>query len=614
VRFGGPALAVLVTLCEPVFGHAPPTPIPAPPLRVRANQLVDSTNSVFLLRGVAMPGLEVFSPAPADLDSQRTMTRFTFRIIQQRWNMNAVRLPVSPEIWKRDGQAYFDRVAGVVSAANQEGLVVILAAQEDARSGTPAPTGLPSPGMTGFWRACAGAFQKSQGVIFALFNEPGTRSITGFSAGTHRAADWQMWRNGGTLAQGQTAAGMQDLVNAIRAAGATQIIAAPSFHDGLGFQGFVPEFYLQDANVLYETYPFYDQGLTDAARNANFGFLAGTFPVYAGAWGMPFGRAVAACSAIPRDVSQANDLLFQTVAYFDLRGISWTVADFAPGSLIQSFDDFPATPLGQSWNCDATGGSPSGIGQFVLLWMTGDPAGFGSLAANQISSAAGGIPGPVAPGQILALYGQLIGPEIAAGAQLDANGRVTTTLAETQVFFDGIPAPMLLAGAFQVNVQASYEVAGRASTVVQLMYRGIPSNKVELPVVNAAPGILTLLGTSVAAALNQDGTVNDLTNPAARGSVISVFATGAGLMKPASVTGAPAQAPLPAPVLPVTLKIANQETELFYAGAAPGFAGVLQVNARVPTNLALEAAVTRASIVLVVGAQESRQGITFWVK
>ena len=153
MRFGGPALAVLVTLCEPVFGHAPPTPIPVPPLRVRANQLVDSANSVFLLRGVVMPGLEVFSPGPADLASQRAMTPFTFRIIQQRWNMNAVRLPVSPEIWKRDGQAYFDRVAGVVSAANQEGLVVILAAQEDARSGTPAPTGLPGAGTTAFWRA-----------------------------------------------------------------------------------------------------------------------------------------------------------------------------------------------------------------------------------------------------------------------------------------------------------------------------------------------------------------------------------------------------------------------------------------------------------------------------
>jgi hypothetical protein len=73
-----------------------------------------------------------------------------------------------------------------------------------------------------------------------------------------------------------------------------------------------------------------------------------------------------------------------------------------------------ATPLGQSWTCEGPSGggagdSQTGIGQFVLLWMTGDPAGFGSLAANQITSAAGGIPGPVAPGQILSLYGQLIG-------------------------------------------------------------------------------------------------------------------------------------------------------------------------------------------------------------
>ena len=49
------------------------------------------------------------------------------------------------------------------------------------------------------------------------------------------------------------------------------------------------------------------------------------------------------------------------------------------------------------------------MGQFVLLWMSGDPAGFGSLAVNQIANAAGGIPAPVAPGEVLSLFGQQIG-------------------------------------------------------------------------------------------------------------------------------------------------------------------------------------------------------------
>ena len=83
-----------------------------------------------------------------------------------------------------------------------------------------------------------------------------------------------------------------------------------------------------------------------------------------------------------------------------------------------------------------------------------------------------------------------------------------------------------MAGAFQVNAQVPYEVAGRKTTVVQLVYRGVPSNPVELAVTDAAPQLFTLLGTSQAAVLNQDGSVNALTNAAARGSVISFFAIG----------------------------------------------------------------------------------------
>ena len=125
-----------------------------------------------------MPGLEAIAPTAADLESVRAMNGFTFRVIRQRWNMNAVRLPVSAAVWKRDGKAYLDKVAAVVALANAEGLLAVLAAQEDARSGS-ADTGLPSAALVDFWKACAGAFAQTPGVIFALFNEPSTRNIPG---------------------------------------------------------------------------------------------------------------------------------------------------------------------------------------------------------------------------------------------------------------------------------------------------------------------------------------------------------------------------------------------------------------------------------------------------
>ncbi len=587
---------------RPAEGHAPPTPIPVPPLRVKANLLVDSAGTVFQLRGVSLPGLEAISPTAADVANVNAMTGFTFRVMRQRWNMNAVRLPVSAAVWKRDGPGYLDRVASVVALANGESLIVVLGAQQDGS--------LPDAALLDFWKACATRFANTPGLILALCNEPSTRDIAGSGAAANRPADWQVWRNGGALASGAAAVGMQDLVNAIRAAGAQQIIAAAGFQNRAGFQGFSAQFYLADANVMYEWHPYFDVALTDEERIASFGFLAGTFPLYAGAWGMPFGHATAACTAIPRDVSQAGDLLQAAMAYFDFRNVSWTVTDFTPGSLIQTFTDYPATILGH-WTCDTTSDPGSGIGQFVLLWMTGDAAGFGSLAVDEIASVAGGIPAPVAPGEIISLYGEGIGPANAVAGPLDASGRVATTLAETQVLFDGRPAPLLFTWAFQVNVQVPYEVAGRKTTTVQLVYRGVPSNTVDLAVVDTAPGLLTLLGTSQAAALNQDGSVNDITNPAARGSVISFFAVGAGVMKGGAPTGVAAGNPLGVPSLPVVLKMANVAAEVLYAGEAPGLVGCLQVNARIPADFPDG---DRGSVVLSVGGAESRVGVTFWVR
>ena len=607
-------IALLLALSPALSGHALPTPIPVPPLRTRATLLVDSTNQIFLLRGVEMPGLEVANPGQSDLDAQHAMTALTFRIIQQRWNMNAVRLPVSAAIWRRDGQAYLDQIAAVAAAANQEKLVVILAAYGDARSGAAVDTGLPGSDVAAFWTACAAFFKSTPGLVFALYNEPSTRSIPGSSPSAHRAADWRIWLSGGAIAGGQTAVGMQALVDAIRSTGAQQIISAPGFQDSLEFQGFGPDYYIRDSNVIYETHPFYDHGTTAGDWDANLAGVAGQFPIYAGAWGMPFGHADAACSAIPAGVPQATDLLFQTVAYFDQHNISWTAADFEPGSLIRNFTDDAATTLDQQWTCDASNDPQNGIGQFILLFMTGDPAGFGSIDPSQIASAAGGPAEPVAPGQIISIFGQLIGPQNSVGAQLDASGNIARLLGDTQVFFDGIPAPMFLAGYFQVNVQVPYEVAGEAAAKVQLVFRGVPSNLIQLPLVDAAPGLLVPLASTDAAAFNQDGTLNSASNAAARGSILTVFATGCGQTSPASATGVPAQLPPPLPALPLTLTVANLQAEILFAGAAPGLVGATQINLRIPPDVPVESPPARAPLILTVDGHASRAGITFWIQ
>jgi uncharacterized protein (TIGR03437 family) len=533
---------------------------------------VDSTNTPFLLRGVGVPAWDTAAPP--------------FRIIQQRWNMNAVRLPVEVAVWRKEGQPYFDRLSKTVAAANAEGLVAILAAVGDDASG------LPGTGVVDFWRACAAAFRTAPGVILSLYHEPQRRNN----------ADWRTWHDA-----------MQPLVNAIRAAGATQIVSASSYQDVLGFQGFQPDFYVTDPNVMYEVHPYFDTASTDDQRTANFGNLAGIFPMFAGAWGIPTGKPIPACTGVPNDVNRATEMLFQAVAYFDARGISWSVADFAPGSLIGAGADYPPTALDKPWTCDGASGPGIGIGQFVLLWITGGPAGFGSLQASQISSAAGGFPGPIAPGEIITIFGQLIGPAKTVAGSYDAAGRLPVALSETQVFFDGVAAPLFAADAFQVNVQVPWETAGRKSTMVQLIYRGVPSNVVELPLVDTAPGIFAVLGTTQAAVLNQDGIINDAGSPAPRGSVVSFFATGLGQSTPPSATGVRAAA-AGGMANTATFKMANVPVEVLYAGPAPGLVGVTQINARIPLTVPISGPADRVSITVSAGGAESRQGVTFWVK
>jgi uncharacterized protein (TIGR03437 family) len=56
------------------------------------------------------------------------------------------------------------------------------------------------------------------------------------------------------------------------------------------------------------------------------------------------------------------------------------------------------------------------------------------------------------------------------------------------------------------------------------------------PVVAASPGVYTVDG-QYAAALNQDGTINSAEDPAAAGSIVSVFATALGRISPAPADG-----------------------------------------------------------------------------
>jgi uncharacterized protein (TIGR03437 family) len=246
-----------------------------------------------------------------------------------------------------------------------------------------------------------------------------------------------------------------------------------------------------------------------------------------------------------------------------------------------------------------------------------EPGPFAPAVLSQVVNAASGIAGGVSPGEILSIRGYSVGASAVSGLKLDASGMVVSSLNGLQVTFDGKAAPLIYTSANQTNLIVPYEVAAKTSTVMQVVYAAASGTLQTaawiLPVVGSAPGVFTLdaTGTGQAAVLNQDGSVNSATNPAARGSVISIYATGEGQTSPEGVTGGVTQSNTTTPLLPVTAKIGGIGATVQYAGSAPGeVAGLLQVNAVVPQGVSPGPAVP---VTVSVGGIASQSRVTIAV-
>ncbi len=253
-------------------------------------------------------------------------------------------------------------------------------------------------------------------------------------------------------------------------------------------------------------------------------------------------------------------------------------------------------------------GTFSGAGFRVALSVSSGPYD-PQFARQGVVSAASQLAGAIAPGEIISIFGNNIGPSSPASTLLDDSGLVSKKLAGIQMLCDGSPAPLIYVSAGQINAVVPYAVAGRTSTQVMVYSQGQTSAPVSIPVAPSAPSLFAVdaSGTGQGAILNENGSANSAVNPAARGSVITLFATGEGQTNPPGVDGKLATDPLPQPVLPVEVLIGNVAAEIQYKGAAPGeVAGVLQINARVPTSIQPG----NQPIVLTVGQASSANTVT----
>lgn len=200
---------------------------------------------------------------------------------------------------------------------------------------------------------------------------------------------------------------------------------------------------------------------------------------------------------------------------------------------------------------------------------------FGLFGSLSITNAASGQTNIIAPGSLIAVYGTgAIGiPPAQFPIPTNVNG-VTMTINNTA-------APLLFGSNGQINAQVPFEIQTGAG-LLTLMQGGSVVGSTNFVVQAAAPGLF-LLGQGRAAVLNADFSINSDAKPASVGSYIAAFMTGLGPVDNPVETGQAASAnPLSRVTSTVAATIGGQAATVLFAGLAPGFAGVYQVNLTVP--------------------------------
>jgi len=257
----------------------------------------------------------------------------------------------------------------------------------------------------------------------------------------------------------------------------------------------------------------------------------------------------------------------------------------------------------------------------AIAQVQSNPDPKGLLNQGGVVLAAGYQRGPVAPGSIISLFGQKFTAN--EGTSYTASALpLSTKLGGVRVLIADKEAPLFYVGYGQVNAQVPADVPPGLPLQVMVETDGVPSAPEPLQTVSSQPGIFTLdprFGAQQGAVLiagtdrlAMRARPEVPSEPAARGGYVSIYCTGLGATDPPVASGqpGPSSEPLARVKTPVSVSIGGQSAAVIFAGMAPGFAAVYQVNAQVPDGVTPGDAV---SVVITQGGMRSNS-VTIAVK
>jgi uncharacterized protein (TIGR03437 family) len=261
-----------------------------------------------------------------------------------------------------------------------------------------------------------------------------------------------------------------------------------------------------------------------------------------------------------------------------------------------------------------------------------------SISENGIvngASFAGGK--PIAPGSIVSVFGENIGIRVTESgiesiSETAQEVPLATELGDYSLRFGDIEAPLFFVGgepSNQINAQVPWNVPLGESQVSVVFDpedgERQASDPAPVSVAIVSPALFTFeFGGGRVAALNvkvndNDGVIDGsiaqpagafpgiTSQPAKLGGVVTLFANGLGPVEPEAVTGDNSLDALRSVTVPVRVIVGGAEAQVLFAGLAPQFVGLYQINIFVPLGAVPGDAVP---VVIEQGGVMSRDDVT----
>ncbi len=210
--------------------------------------------------------------------------------------------------------------------------------------------------------------------------------------------------------------------------------------------------------------------------------------------------------------------------------------------------------------------------------------------AGRLSGNAANFFGRFAPGMLASIFSFPSSPFGGTTASF-SGAPISTALGDLLVSVGGTPSPLLYVSPSQINFQVPE--ATSAGGVTEIQVARVSTGQVLaswlFPIDAVSPGLFTVdgSGSGQVAALNQDGSVNNGANPAKAGSVVTLYGTGQGAIAGMPPDGHGAEGLVETPETPKVFINSGfvAAGDVQFSGLAPGFAGLWQINVKMPLDV-----------------------------